>query len=381
MKVVTRMLQTEILAAVALTTTAFLALLVFFDLISETRFVSRAGSDSYGLSDALTHLAFSVPLHIYELLPICALIGTVFVMARYAKTSQFTILRTAGLGPGRALGILLSIGAFFTIVTFVMGDYVAPWAERSAQLLRAQHMGGQIIAGGGAGAWLREKQGDSSVIVSVAALQTDGEVIGVRIFEYGSDGRLKRQIRAGRAQVESGEWVLSQATEEVLPVSSAEPVMQPDGSLTGPIESMRVTQLPEMRWQTAINPEMINAAILKPDGMSTLQLANYVTHLKANDQSSQRFELELWKKVFYPLGCLVMMVLALPFAYLHFRSGGIMGYVFVGILVGISYLLMNNVLGYVGNLRGWPPLLAAATPAILYTVFALAVFTHMVRQR
>jgi lipopolysaccharide export system permease protein len=27
--------------------------------------------------------------------------------------------------------------------------------------------------------------------------------------------------------------------------------------------------------------------------------------------------------VFYPLSCLVMVVLALPFAYLHFRSGGI----------------------------------------------------------
>lgn len=381
MKVVTRMLQTEILAAVALTTTAFLALLVFFDLISETRFVSRSASDTYGVTDAMAHLAFSVPLHIYELLPICALIGTVFVMARYAQTSQFTILRTAGLGPGRAMGILLGIGAFFTVVTFVMGDYVAPWAERSAQLLRAQHLGGQIVAGGGAGAWLREKQGENSVIVSVAALQTDGEIIGVRIFEYGGDGRLQRQIRADRAQIDTGAWLLNQAREEVLPVSSAEPIMQPDGSLTGPIESMQVIQQPELRWQTSINQEMINAAILKPDGMSTLQLANYVTHLKANDQSSQRFELELWKKVFYPLGCLVMMVMALPFAYLHFRSGGIMGYVFVGILVGISYLLMNNVLGYVGNIRGWPPLLAASTPAIVYTVFALGVFLRMVKRR
>lgn len=381
MKVVTRMLQTEIVAAVALTTTAFLALLMFFDLISETRFVSRTGSDTYGIADALTHLAFSAPMHIYELMPICVLIGTVFVMARYAKTSQFTILRTAGLGPGRALGILLAVGVFFTGVTFVMGDYVAPWAERSAQLLRAQHLGGQIVAGGGAGAWLRERQGEHSVIVSVAALQTDGEVRGIRIFEYGNDGRLNRQIYANSAQVEAGAWSLIQAREEVLPTTNALPVMEQDGSLTGPIESMRVNQYPVLRWETRINREMVNAAILKPDGMSALQLANYVSHLKANDQSSQRFELELWKKVFYPLGCLVMMVLALPFAYLHFRSGGIMGYVFVGILVGISYLLMNNVLGYVGNIRGWPPLLAAATPAIVYSLLAFGAFTYMVRQR
>ncbi|THU04456.1 LPS export ABC transporter permease LptG [Lampropedia puyangensis] len=381
MKVVTRMLQKEIMAAVAMTTSAFLALLMFFDLISESRFASRAGADSYGITDALAHLAFSAPMHVYELMPICVLIGTVFVMARYAKTSQFTILRTAGLGPSRALGILLTIGAVFTGLTFVVGDYVAPWAERSAQLLRAQHVGGQIVAGGGTGAWLRERQGDHSVIVSVAALQTDGEVVGIRIFEYDRDGRLARQIHANSAQVDSGAWLLEQAREEVLPVTSATPVRESDGSLTGTMESLRVTQYPQLRWETSMNREMINAAILKPDGMSTLQLANYVSHLKANDQSTQRFELELWRKVFYPLGCLVMMVLALPFAYLHFRSGGIMGYVFVGILVGISYLLMNNVLGYVGNIRGWSPLLTAATPALVYSALALGVFTHMVRQR
>lgn len=383
MKIVTHMLQKEIIATVAMTTAAFLALLLFFDLISESRFVSRSGvQSSYGMLQALTHMAFSAPMHVYELLPICVLIGTVFVMARYAKTSQFTILRTGGLGPGQALGILLGVGLLFTAVTFVMGDYIAPWAERSAQLLRAQHLGGRIVAGGGAGAWLRERHSDGSRIVSVTALQADGQQMqGIRIFEFAADGRLSRQIHASSAQVRPGLWQLQQAQEETLPAQTDTPTLQADGSLDASLTPMQVQRHDELAWPTGITSAMVNAAILKSDGMSTMQLLDYVRHLRANDQSTQRFELELWRKVFYPLGCLVMVVLALPFAYLHFRSGGIVGYMFIGILVGISYLMLNNVLGYMGNLRGWPPLPTAAAPAVAYTLLALGVFTWMVRQR
>lgn len=401
MKLVTRMLQTEIIAAVAMTTAAFLALLLFFDLIDESRFVSRSGvQSSYGLMQMLGHMALSAPMHVYELLPICVLIGAILVMARYARTSQFTILRTGGLGPGKALGILLSVGLLFTVVTFVVGDYIAPWAERSAQMLRAQHQGGQLYAGSG-GAWLRERRvpqpgaeagtGAGSVIVSISSMRTDGQVNGVRIFEFGPERRLVRQIRANSAELAppqeaagaAGGWLLRSATEHILPPGQAADALANtaqdfmDSSLT----PMHVRFHETLHWPSTLSREMVQAAILKADGMSTMQLISYVNHLRANDQSTQRFEIELWRKVFYPLGCLVMMVLALPFAYLHFRSGSIVGHMFLGILVGISYLMLNNVLGYVGNLQGWPPLLAAATPAMLYSALALGVFVHMVRKR
>jgi lipopolysaccharide export system permease protein len=104
-------------------------------------------------------------------------------------------------------------------------------------------------------------------------------------------------------------------------------------------------------------------------------------HLDANGQTSQRYEIEFWRKVFYPLSCLVMMVLALPFAYLHFRSGGISAMVFVGILFGISFFLLNNVFGHVGNLQKWQPWVAAAAPGLLYTLMSLGAFGWLVLRR
>ena len=76
-----------------------------------------------------------------------------------------------------------------------------------------------------------------------------------------------------------------------------------------------------------------------------------------------------------------MVILALPFAYLHMRSGGISAYVFAGVMIGISFFMMNNVAVYVGNLQQWQPWLAAAAPGLLYTAVSLTAFVWLVLRR
>ncbi|MGM9451435.1 LptF/LptG family permease, partial [Klebsiella sp. K47] len=59
-----------------------------------------------------------------------------------------------------------------------------------------------------------------------------------------------------------------------------------------------------MNWKTGISAEMVSAALLKPDRMSTISLFQYVRHLEANGQAAQKYEIEFWRKVFYPMSCL-----------------------------------------------------------------------------
>jgi lipopolysaccharide export system permease protein len=140
-------------------------------------------------------------------------------------------------------------------------------------------------------------------------------------------------------------------------------------------------QEPTLHWPTRISPEMVAASLLKPDKMATIDLFRYIRHLEANGQAAQRYEIEFWRKVFYPLSCLVMVVLSLPFAYLHFRSGGIAAYVFGGVMAGISFFLLNNVFGYIGTLQTWSPWLTAAAPGLLYSLLSLTAFTWLVLRR
>lgn len=381
MKTVRRLIYGEVLAAIALVALGFLALFFFFDLVDELQYLGKgnglgSADNIYQIRHALLYVALLIPNHLYELLPISVLIGTIFVMARLAQSSEFTILRTSGLGPWRALRLLLALGAFFVVLSFVVGDYVAPASERTAQLLKARYQGQITI--GQTGAWLKEKQDYNNYVVNVKTLTPDNEMKDVQIFEFSNKGLIVSTTQAPLAvfTAESA-WQLSQASRVEFEVPEAAP---PAGKVQGGAKVTRST-VDSFRWPTGLNAEMVSVALLKPERMGTLDLFNYVRHLEANSQSAQRYEIEFWRKVFYPLSCLVMVMLALPFAYLHFRSGGITGYVFAGVMIGISFFLLNNVFGYVGNLRNWQPWLAAATPGLLYMAISLGAFGWLVIKR
>ncbi len=369
MKTIRRFLFTEVLTAVAFVTVGFLALFFFFDLVDELSWVGRTGSSGYQVPEALLFVALSLPSHLYELLPISVLIGTIFVMARLAQSSEYTILRTSGLGPGRALRILLTLGLGFVVLTFAIGDYVAPASDRAAQLVKARYLG--QLTPGQSGAWLKEKTDDgASYAVNVNNLLPDETMRGVRIYEFDKRGFLTALTQAGEATFTHDKaWLLKGVERSDYFTQEASKAH---------VDHKNVAT---MRWPTTISSEMVAAALLNPDRMPTLDLFEYIRHLDANGQAAQRYEIEFWRKVFYPISCLVMVVLALPFAYLHFRSGGIATYVFGGVMAGISFFLLNNVFGYIGNLQNWVPWLTAAAPGLIYTALSLAAFGWLVVRR
>ena len=385
MKTIRRLIYGEVLAAIALVALGFLALFFFFDLVDELQYLGKnnglsTATDTYQIRHALLYVGLLVPNHLYELLPISVLIGTIFVMARLAQSSEYTILRTSGLGPWRALKLLLVLGSFFVMFSFVVGEYVAPASERGAQLLKARYQ--NKITVGQTGAWLKEKQTYNTYVVNVKALSPDNEMQGLQIFEFNGKGAIVSSTQAPTAVFAPGEaWQLLQASRTEFDVH-APSAGGASGAGTTP-ETARVarTVTENYRWPTGISAEMVSVALLKPERMGTIDLFNYIRHLSANGQTTQRYEIEFWKKVFYPLSCLVMVMLALPFAYLHFRSGGIAGYVFSGVMIGISFFLLNNVFGYIGNLRNWSPWLASATPGLLYMAVSLGAFGWLVFRR
>lgn len=365
MKTIRRLIHGEIIRAVAFVALGFLALFFFFDLVDQLQAISKNKESEYQLQHALMYVALLMPSHLYELIPISVLIGSIFVMARFAQSSEFTILRTGGLDPWRALQTLFQLGLIFVAITFVFGDYISPWCDRQAQLLKA-HYQGQITAGQ-TGAWLREKQEDSQYAVNVRAMNSQGQPENIRINEFDNAGQLKSVTTSPHAEFTTeGAWLLKEVDRRIFHLTDSQ---------TPRIEALN---LPDWKWQTEITSEMISAALLSPDRMKTIDLFQYMRHLAANGQSAQKYEIEFWRKVFYPLSCWVMLTLALPFAYLHFRSGNIAGYVFGGVMAGISFYLLNNVFGFMGNLQNWQPWLTAAAPAIIYSLVSLATFGWLV---
>lgn len=373
MKTVRRLLYRDILWSVAFVAIAFLSLFFFIDVVDE---LDNVGRDGYTAGLAMLRAVFELPGHFYELFPIAVLIGTIYAMARLAQSSEFTILRTGGLGPGRALGLLAVPGLAFAALTFVVGDYVAPAAEREALLTRsaARAVGGVTPSRGGA--WLKERrngpEGVRSISVNVASIATNGELRGIRIFEFDGEGRLRTQVAAATASVTAaGEWRLRQVQRTEWPT----PDQAHDEA------RLKMQAFAELTWRSTLDANVVAAALLPVQTMSTLELYRYSAHLTDQDQATQRHEIQFWKKAFYPFACIVMVALALPFAYLHARAGGISYKVFGGIMLGIAFVLLNNVSGHLGLLKQWTPWMVAGAPSLLFLLLSMGAYAWLVRYR
>jgi lipopolysaccharide export system permease protein len=368
MKTVRRLLYRDIVQSVLFVATAFLSLFFFIDFVDALERVGRGG---YTLGQAVHLSLLELPGHFYEFFPIAVLIGAIYALARMAQSSEYTILRTAGLGPGRALWLLTLLGLAFALLTFLVGDYVAPVSERQAVVAKGVARGTTALGRGGA--WLKERRqtadGERSVSVNIAGTAPGGGLQGVRVYEFDASGGLVLHLAARQAAVrDDGHWWLEDVQRTEWPRRDSP-------------SAVRQERLPQLPWPTSLTSDVVAAAVLPLSTMSTVDLWRYTSHLASNEQAAQRHEIQFWKRALYPLACLVMMGLALPFAYLHARDGGVSLRVFGGILLGISFVLLNNVSGHLGLLRDWTPWVAAAVPSAVYLLLSLAAFSWLVRYR
>jgi lipopolysaccharide export system permease protein len=88
--------------------------------------------------------------------------------------------------------------------------------------------------------------------------------------------------------------------------------------------------------------------------------------LGGSAQKTTRFEIAFWNKVFYPFAVVVMMILALPFAYVRRRSGGVGFRIFAGTMLGLAFFLVGRLFTNLGVLNDWPPLFSAVFPLIVF---------------
>lgn len=373
MKVLQRYLAGEIVKSVLFVLIAFLSLFAFFDLISELQSIGKGG---YKLQHAFLYVLLGIPGYAYELIPIAALIGTIYVLAQLASRSEFTIMRVSSMSTAMAAGMLAKIGLLFVVATFVFGEFISPKASEFAEKLKLRVQGTSVSQEFRSGLWAKDVlrtegiRGEpiGSRFLNVRDVNTNGQLQRLRIYEFDLNFRMTALIEASHADYQGNNtWRLAEVSETRFPPAGSEKT----GSITDMAKGLRTQTMPNMNLVSEITPNILAVLFADPDRMSAVDLAAYTRHLQENKQRAERYAIAFWKKVFYPFAVFVMMALALPFAYLHFRSGGVSLKIFTGIMIGVSFQLVNNLFSHLGMLNTWPPVTTAVLPSLIYLVAAL----------
>lgn len=356
MNILRRYLARDIFNTTLLMAMGLLAMFAFFDMIQQ---LEDIGKGTYGLGTALAFVLLSAPGHVYEVMPVAVLLGAMFVMSQLGRSSELVILRVSGVSMVELSVVLLRVGMLFVLITFLVGELVTPLCEKAAQRLRLQATESVYAQDFRSGLWVK----DSNSFVNIEEVLPDTQLLNIRIYEFTPDFRLRMITQAKTGVFGDEQWMLNEVTQTAFSE-----------------DKISTQSFPRAHWHSIIRPEILSVLLTVPDKMAAWNLYAYIRHLSENHQKVTRQQMALWSKMIYPVASLVMVVLALPFGFLQQRAGGISAKIFVGIMLGISYQVLNKVFIHLGLLNDWSPLFSAIAPTMLYLVGSIGMLVWTERR-
>jgi len=323
---------------------AFVSLFAIFTLLGE---LNNLGHGDFNMLAMFIYIFALLPNFIYLLLPLSVLIGVMLGLLGLVTYSEYAIIRTSGMSLRRITFILGVFGVIFALVTFVLGELVAPQADHFAQSYKIRKLNQMISTNLQSGIWSKDGNG---VFVNIKQVMPDNHILGVNVFYYNESRELIRYLRAneGVFDVAKKSWRL--AGVEIQDYTA---------------NKINTSKMPVSMWTTGIDPSYFSVLVTAPEEMSVFALLKYMQHLTDNHQSIRRYEIAFWSKMVYPITCISMALLAIAFIPNNRRNISLGSKLFVGIIIGVSFFFLLKLIGYLAVIFSWNPIISLVTPTIL----------------
>ena len=321
--------------------------------------VDDIGKGGYTINHAIAATGLTIPWRAYNLVPTAAVIGALMGLGQLAASSELTALRALGLSRRRlSVSVALSL-AMLTALMVVNGETLAPWGDERAQSLKSVRNKDMVVAQY-SGLWARE--GDMFLNARNGEEKQRGddrwlELRGVRLFQFDADGRLKSIANASVAEHRPGGWLLRNVERTTFGAKSVSRV-----------------NVPEERWESALDETALAASVTKPRNMGSGELAESIEYRKRNDLQAAEFEDVYWGRWFYPINVLALCLAAVPFAFGSLRSGGYGKRVFVGIVFALGFYVLQLTFSKLAGVYRFDYRIAYAMPPMIMLLVSYLLF-------
>ncbi len=336
---------------VLVSTLAVWAVLLGFDVIVDfSGQLKDVGKESFTLSHAVMYELFTIPRRLYMIFPTVAVIGCLLGLGGLAARSELTAMRAAGVSKFQiGLGALLPL-MVMTALMVINIETIGPAGEQHAQIL-ADAKSGRLIMARYSGLWARE--GQLFLNARAGGPRNEGdeswiELQDVRLYQFDADGRLRSLALAKTAEHRDGQWTLRDLERtHFLP------------------RKVHVEKVASENWKTTLDEQSLVATLAKPRYLSSAELNANIEYLRRNQLDAGQFVSTYWGRWFYPLKVIVLILATLPFAFTSLRSGGFGRRLFIGILIGLGYLLGETLAINLADVFRFDVRLAYAVPPLL----------------
>ena len=299
------------------------------------------GQGDYNLALVGLVTLLKMPELLYEMFPLIVLLGAILGLGGLAAGGELIVMQAAGVSVYRLAWSVGKAGLVLGLLVLLMGEFAVPETKRLAEDIVSQARFG-AVQGGSQGVWLR--QGDE--YIRIGALDSPRSASQLQALQVNRDSyQLTRSMTMESAAFKRGRWVANGVRVTRI---------APDG--------VQVEEMPQAEWDVNLEPDVLQLFVLKAEGLSLRGLYQYIRYLRANGLDATAPEYAFWRKLAAPLTVLVMVVLAVPFVLGPLRDTGAGERLFIGVMIGIGFYVLNEVAGSLGQVYDWPAALAALAP-------------------
>lgn len=335
-----RYLIVNVISGALLALGIILALLLVFEYLDE---IDDIGRGDYNALTALIYVLLKLPYRIYQSFSMATLIGSLMGLGALAANSELTAMRAAGVSIGRMATAVMVAGLLLGAAALALGEWAAPPAERWAQELRSIAIHDRVTARD-RGFWAR----DGERFVQVQQAVSQEYLRGVRLYELDDTGQPVWILDAADARHVGEHWLL------------AEPAITRFAD-----DGVHLERPVEWLWETRLQPKLLDVVVVDPETLPISDLLGYLGYLRRNGLETDQYRLALWTKIAAPLATIAMLLLTVPLVFGSARSSGAGQRIFLGVLIGLGFVLLNRLLTRAGIVYGLPPPLSALLPTML----------------
>ena len=284
------------------------------------------------VSTLVEMLLLRLPEAILLVAPLALVIGLLMGLGEMAQSEEFSVMRSAGLRPGRVVRILAGVALAWAVGLLVVGGWLAPWAEQRSAAIAERMADDLILASVQPGQFQTLAGGRLTVYVREAELDT-GRLAGVFVHFVDQD-----QVEVVAA--ETGRLHSNAATGERL-------LSLYDGVHIGHLEGG--SGLPMRRIQFERND--IQLPLGKRREADEPERRRYLPELLTDSAMAARMELQ--RRLVPPVVSLVLALFALPIT-LSGARGKRFGLVLIAVVIYLVYTNTANLLLLRSDPGRWP---------------------------
>lgn len=346
MTIFDRYIIKTLLASIFLSLFAILSLYGFIALADSFKFIGRG---TFNVYDAFYSTALSMPRRMYDLFPFSVLLGAITGLGTLNSNKELIAIRAAGVSIQRILIPVVFMAIILTIFMFMIGEYVIPVTEKVASKHWTQQVHGVTSNVSEETVWVREKNN----FIKFNTLLNDDTLRDINIYSFNDDKTLKVHSYAQSAYYDDQNWILKNVRQVFF------------------TENKIVRNEIELaKWPTFLDSEIIETIRSELFSLSASGLYHYALFLERNHLNNQKYWLLFWNKIFSPLSIAAMLLLAVPLAFNSSRTANQGVRLIISVAIGVSYTLINKIVGQFGLIYNIPSFICAGLVTILCLLLA-----------